>query len=114
MIRPVAVIVAYIVVNFVIQSVIQPQVVGDAVGLATTLTFLSLVFWTWLIGPLGAVLAVPLTLLVKALLVDIDPSTRWLAVLISSGSRVESASGLVVAGSQPEPTPTATGRQPNS
>ena len=57
------VIVAYSVVNFVIQSIIQPKVVGDAVGLSTTLSFLSLVFWAWILGPLGAVLAIPLTLL---------------------------------------------------
>jgi hypothetical protein len=79
------VIVAYSVVNFVIQSIIQPKVVGDAVGLSTTLTFLSLVFWAWILGPLGAVLAIPLSLLVKALLLDVDPSTRWLGGLISGG-----------------------------
>ncbi|TCC48975.1 AI-2E family transporter [Kribbella capetownensis] len=77
------VIVAYSVINFIIQSLIQPKVVGDAVGLSTTLTFLSLVFWAWLLGPLGAVLAIPLSLLVKALLLDADPSTRWLSGLIS-------------------------------
>ncbi|GIJ47910.1 AI-2E family transporter [Virgisporangium aliadipatigenens] len=73
----VTVIVLYSVVNFVLQSVIQPKVVGDAVGLSATVSFLSLVFWGWVLGPLGALLAVPLTLLVKALLVDADPATRW-------------------------------------
>jgi hypothetical protein len=55
------------------------------VGLSTTLSFLSLVFWAWILGPLGAVLAIPLTLLVKALFLDVDPSTRWLGGLISGG-----------------------------
>ncbi|HET6299746.1 MAG TPA: AI-2E family transporter, partial [Kribbella sp.] len=77
------VIVAYSIINFIIQSIIQPKVVGEAVGLSTTLTFLSLVFWAWILGPLGAVLAIPLSLLVKALLLDADPSTRWLGGLIS-------------------------------
>jgi predicted PurR-regulated permease PerM len=80
-----AVIAVYSVINVVIQSIIQPKYVGDAVGLSTTLTFLSLVFWAWVIGPLGALLAIPLTLLTKALLLDIDPSSRWLSALISSG-----------------------------
>jgi AI-2 transport protein TqsA len=53
------VVVAYSVINLVIQSLIQPTFVGDAVGLSVTLTFLSLVFWTFVIGPLGALLAVP-------------------------------------------------------
>ncbi|MGW6423755.1 AI-2E family transporter [Nocardia sp. NPDC055053] len=78
------VIVVYSVINFVIQSIIQPKFVGDAVGLSVTVTFLSLVFWAWVIGALGALLAIPLTLLVKALLLDIDPSTRWADVLIGA------------------------------
>ncbi|RZU49437.1 putative PurR-regulated permease PerM [Krasilnikovia cinnamomea] len=78
------VIVLYCVVNFVIQSVIQPKIVGDAVGLSATMSFLSLVFWTWVLGPLGALLAIPLSLLAKGLLVDIDPGTRWMNSLISS------------------------------
>ena len=79
-----AVIAVYCVLNVVIQSVIQPKVVGDTVGLSTTLSFFSLVFWTWVIGPLGAILAIPLTLFAKALLVDSDPSTRWLRPLIAN------------------------------
>jgi predicted PurR-regulated permease PerM len=85
------VIVAYSVINFIIQSIIQPKVVGDAVGLSTTLTFLSLVFWAWILGPLGAVLAIPLSLLVKALLLEADPSTRWLGGLVSNAPLPEDA-----------------------
>jgi AI-2 transport protein TqsA len=79
----VTVIVVYSVINFVIQSVIQPRVVGDSVGLSPTLTFLSLVFWTWVVGPVGALLAVPITLLTKALLVEADPRGRWALPLLS-------------------------------
>ena len=77
------VIVAYTVINVLIQSVIQPRFVGDAVGLSATLTFVSLIFWGWVLGPLGTLLAVPMTLLAKALLIDIDPSSQWAAPLIS-------------------------------
>ncbi|MCW2787640.1 MAG: family transporter [Marmoricola sp.] len=82
----IAVVVVYAVINFVIQSVIQPRIVGDAVGLSATLTFLSLVFWAWAIGPLGALLAVPLSLLLKSLLVEADPDARWVLPLISGKS----------------------------
>jgi predicted PurR-regulated permease PerM len=81
----VTVIVLYSVINFIIQSLIQPKMVGDAVGLSTTVSFLSLVFWAWVLGPLGALLAIPMSLLVKGLLVDIDPSTTWIGVLLSGG-----------------------------
>jgi predicted PurR-regulated permease PerM len=79
------VIVAYSVINFIIQSIIQPKFVADAVNLSLTLTFLSLVFWAFVIGPLGAVLAIPLTLLAKALLLDVDPNTRWISSLLVGG-----------------------------
>jgi len=49
-----------------------------------TFTFLSLVFWAWILGPLGAILAIPLSLMAKALLIDIDPSTRWVNTILSS------------------------------
>jgi AI-2 transport protein TqsA len=81
----VLVIVAYSVINVVIQSLLQPKFVGDAVGLSITLTFLSLVFWSYVLGPLGALLAVPLSLLAKALLVDADPAARWLDPLLAPG-----------------------------
>lgn len=84
-----AVIIVYSVANVVIQSVIQPKIVGDALGLSATLTFLSLVFWAWVLGPLGALLAIPMTLLVKALLVDVDPETRWVIPLLSGVANEE-------------------------
>ncbi|NEW38119.1 AI-2E family transporter [Nocardia cyriacigeorgica] len=106
------VIIVYCVINFVIQSIIQPKFVGDAVGLSVTVTFLSLAIWTWILGALGALLAIPLTLLVKALLLDIDPASRWVNVLISSGAAVsgdkpgDDEPGTV---DQPEPGPVPAG-----
>jgi AI-2 transport protein TqsA len=81
------VIVVYSVLNIVVQSVIQPRFIGDAVGLSVTVTFVALVFWAWLLGPLGAILAIPLTLLCKALLVDIDPQARWADALLRASAK---------------------------
>jgi AI-2 transport protein TqsA len=86
-----AVIVIYSVVNVIIQSVIQPKVVGNAVGLSTTLTFVSLVFWAWILGPLGALLAVPMSLFFKAVLVEMDPGASWVAPLVSGRPETESS-----------------------
>ena len=72
----------YLTVNFIASMVIQPKVTGDAVGLNITTTFISLVFWSLIIGPLGAILAVPLTLFCKGILFDADPRTRWLPVFL--------------------------------
>ena len=82
-----AVVVLYCVVNLVLQSFIQPRYVGDAVGLSTSLTFLSLVFWTWILGPVGALMAVPMSLLFRAILVEADPEGGWRLPLISGAPK---------------------------
>jgi AI-2 transport protein TqsA len=98
------VIVVYSVLNFLIQSVIQPKFVGDAVGLSGTITLLSLVFWAWALGPIGALLAVPLTLLAKALLVDVDHESQWLRPLMAGGA---AATGDPDKDEKPRPKKTA-------
>jgi AI-2 transport protein TqsA len=83
------VIVLYSAINFVLQSVIQPAFVGDAVGLSVTVTFLSLVVWTWVLGPLGAILSVPLTLLFRAVVLETDPNAGWARALVAHGGSAE-------------------------
>jgi AI-2 transport protein TqsA len=83
----IAIVVVYSLLNFVIQTLIQPRFVGDSVGLSMTVTFLALLFWGWVLGALGALLAIPLTLLVKALLVDVDPRGHWLDALLREEPR---------------------------
>lgn len=78
------VIIVYSAINFVMQSLIQPKFTGDAVGVTPTVTFISLIVWAWVLGPIGALLALPATLLVKALLVDADPQARWLNAFLAS------------------------------
>ena len=120
----VLVIVIYSLVNFVIQSLIQPRFVGDSVGLAMTTTFVALVFWAWLLGPLGALLAIPLTLLFKSLLVDVDPTARWASALAGSLApeaatppRAHPAAAVPVAGApadDPPPVPASGGQSADS
>ncbi|ROO85617.1 putative PurR-regulated permease PerM [Actinocorallia herbida] len=78
------VIALYCVLNFVIQSLIQPKIVGDAARLSVTLTLLSLAVWSYVLGPVGAVLAVPLTLLVRALLIDAAAGRGWVDRLLAA------------------------------
>lgn len=73
-----AVIAVYCVVNVTLQVLIQPKFVSDAVNLSLTLSFFSVIFWTFIIGPLGAILSIPLTLAVRALVLEGDPDSRWL------------------------------------
>ncbi|MGN6160899.1 MAG: AI-2E family transporter [Marmoricola sp.] len=87
--KMIIVIVAYVVINFVVQSLIQPKVVGDVLGLTATIAFLSLIFWAFVLGPLGAILALPMTLLAKAIFVDVDPANAWIQPLLSGEQAVQ-------------------------
>jgi AI-2 transport protein TqsA len=74
----IVVLVVYAVINAVVQSIVQPRIVGQAVSLSQTVTLFSVLFWAVILGPIGAILAVPLTLLAKAVLMDADPrARRW-------------------------------------
>ncbi|WP_051102629.1 AI-2E family transporter [Parafrankia elaeagni] len=98
------VVAVYSLINMVVQSLIQPKVVGNVVRMSATLTFFSVVFWALVLGPLGALLAVPMTLLVKALLIDSDPAAQWLRPLLgdtTAETAAESSSTSTRSGTQP-------------
>ena len=78
------VVILFSVVNFILQSLIQPKFTGDAVGITPTVSFISLLVWAWVFGALGALIALPATLTVKALLIDPDPRMRWINAFISN------------------------------
>ena len=73
-------------ISFLFQTVMLPKFMGDAVGLNTMTTFVSLIFWTSVIGGLGALLAVPLTIFVKAVIIDTTPSLQWLSAFLENDS----------------------------
>ena len=103
------VIVLYAVLNFVIQGVIQPKVAGEAVGVTSTVSFLSLLVWAVVLGPLGALLALPATLFVKALVVDADPRARWLNALIASNPKTSAEEPVLAEPAQGELVPAGEG-----
>ncbi|WAP50569.1 AI-2E family transporter [Arthrobacter sp. ATA002] len=67
----------YCVVNVTLQVLIQPRFVGETVRLSVTLTFFSVVLWTTLLGAVGSLLAVPLTLFARFLIIGGDPGARF-------------------------------------
>jgi predicted PurR-regulated permease PerM len=73
----------YIIVGFIIGNVIEPRLMGRKLGLSTLVVFLSLIFWSSLLGLIGAILCIPLTMTLKFAF-ESSESTLWIAVLLGS------------------------------
>jgi len=71
----------YLLINVVIGTFLEPRYMGAGLGLSTLVVFLSLVFWGWVLGPVGMLLSVPLTIAVKIAL-EARPDTRWMAIML--------------------------------
>ncbi len=71
----------YMVVNTIFGNILEPNLMGRRLGLSTLVVVLSLLFWGWAWGPLGALLSVPLTVVVKIWL-EHTRDLRWVAVLL--------------------------------
>ena len=71
----------YLVINISVGSFLEPRVMGEGMGLSPLVVLLSLIFWGWVLGPVGMVLAVPLTVLLRIMLLT-QPHMHWIAVLL--------------------------------
>jgi predicted PurR-regulated permease PerM len=81
--RAIVVAIIYLLVNMTFGNAIEPYFMGRRLGLSTLVVFLSMVFWGWIWGPLGMLLSVPLTMIVKIMLEN-SSDLRWIAVLLDA------------------------------
>ncbi len=75
----------FVVVNVIFGNAVEPKLMGRKLGLSTLVVFISLIFWGWLWGPVGMLLSVPMTMVVKIAL-ESSPTTKWISILLDSES----------------------------
>jgi predicted PurR-regulated permease PerM len=78
----------YIIINMVMGNIVEPRYLGKGLGLSTLVIFLSLIFWGWLLGSVGMLLSVPLTMIIKIGL-ETSKEGRWFAILLSGEDDIE-------------------------
>jgi AI-2 transport protein TqsA len=92
--RLVGVVVGYLVINFVTDSVFKPKILKRGVDLPVAVSFLSLLVWGFVLGPIGALLAVPMTMMVRTVLLEGSPETEALALMLRSGGPARTRRGM--------------------
>jgi predicted PurR-regulated permease PerM len=80
--------IGFVTVNFVVGNIIEPRLMGRGLDLSVLVVFLSLIFWGWVLGPVGMLLSIPLTMTVKIAFENFD-DTRWVAVMMGSGKAAD-------------------------
>jgi AI-2 transport protein TqsA len=78
------VLVGYVLINGSVQNVIQPKLMGDQLNLSPLVVVASLFIWTWVLGPLGALIAVPMTMAVQQLVLGSSEGSQWMADLMGA------------------------------
>ncbi len=71
----------YVIVNVVVGNIIEPRFMGKQLGLSPLVVLLSLIIWGWVLGPVGMLLSVPLTMIVK-IAFETTEDLRWIAILL--------------------------------
>ncbi len=80
--------VAYVAINGVIGNFIEPRIMGRSLGLSPLVVFISLIFWGWTLGPVGMLLAIPLTILLK-IIFDNREETKYFGLILGDETSLE-------------------------
>lgn len=79
--------VGYILVNLIVDNIIEPRVMGKTSNLSPLIVLLAMLIWGFVLGPVGAILAVPLTMVLR-LVFERDPDLQRIAFVMGEGSTV--------------------------
>ena len=76
----------YLVINNVLGSFLEPRIMGHGMGLSTLVVFISLIFWGWMFGPIGMILCVPITTIIKIAFANTE-GAQWVGVFLEAPVR---------------------------
>ena len=89
-----------VLINGFAENVVKPKYMGEELDLSPFTVVFSVIFWSAVLGPLGAILSVPITMAIKSLVLEPDPANRWIADLMSAEPHDRSGGEEVVASSE--------------
>jgi predicted PurR-regulated permease PerM len=78
----------FVVVNLIMGNVLEPRWMGRGLNLSPLVVFVSLVLWGWVLGPVGMLLSIPLTIMLKIAFESQD-ETRWIGIMLGAGKRLD-------------------------
>ena len=82
----IGVLVGYIAINFVADNIFKPRFLKSGMDLPAAVSFLSVLIWGFVLGPIGALLSIPMTMMVRTIFLEASPETEPLALLLRSGA----------------------------
>jgi predicted PurR-regulated permease PerM len=81
-----------VLINGFAENVVKPKYMGEGLNLSPFMVIFSVIFWAAVLGPIGAILGVPMTLLFKQVVLEADDQNRWIARLMSSKESIDKTS----------------------
>ena len=106
---PVAALVVFlgiVIINGFAENVVKPRSMGSGLNLSPFVVVFSVIFWSGILGPMGAILSIPMTMIIKELVLEVDEQNAWMARFLSAGE-----GGAAAAAEEEEEQPAASSDQ---
>jgi predicted PurR-regulated permease PerM len=101
--RAVIVALGFVLINAIVENIVKPRVMKQGLAISPLMVVISLLFWNWVLGPTGAIMAIPLTMALKRVFLERYQSTRILAAIIDTRSPTAASASATLKELNPQP-----------